>query len=119
MRHEDDNHVVPVLIFIALCLLAALVSAVGYSFFIGTVAYAQVPGGLTAPQINRLSGMGRLAHLFATGQLGNSAAKVAVVAPAGDNVLTPGGQAQPSIAVDSTGRHIVIGTNNAEKWDAS
>ena len=113
MRHEDDNHAVPVLIFIALCLLAALVSAVGYSFFIGTVAYAQVPGGLTAPQINRLSGMGRLAHLFATGQLGNSAAKVAVVAPAGDNVLTPGGQAQPSIAVDSTGRHIVIGTNNA------
>jgi len=112
MRHEDDNHAVSVLIFIAICLLAALVSAVGRPFFIGTVAYAQVPGGLTDPQIKRLSGMGRLAHLFATGQLGNSAAKVAVV-PAGDMVLTPGGQAQPSIAVDSTGRHIVIGTNNA------
>src|SRR2546422_616971 len=106
---------VSVLIFIAICLLTALISAVGHPFF-GKVAYAQAPGRLTDRQIQRLSGMGRLAHLFATGQLGNSAAKVAVVPP-GDNVLTPGGQAQPSIAVNSTGQHIVIGTNNAAGFE--
>src|ERR1051326_8570927 len=116
-------------LLISICLLAALIKAGGHPFFVDTVAYAQAPVGLPDRVLKRLSGMGSMAHLFATGQLGTTiagnaagvplVAKLAVRAADGftalhaaNDALTPGGQAQPSIAVDSTGQHIVIGTNN-------
>ena len=60
--------------------------------------------------------MGRLAHLAATGQFGHGPARVAtgVTGPAEDKDQGAGGHAQPSIAVDSSGQHIVIASNYAE-----
>jgi len=63
-----------------------------------------------------MSSMGRLAHLAATGQFGHGPARVAtgVTGPAEDKDQGAGGHAQPSIAVDSSGQHIVIASNYAE-----
>jgi uncharacterized repeat protein (TIGR01451 family) len=68
--------------------------------------------------INRMSSMGRLAHLWLVGRFSRG---VGPAAPGGVSAGVPedqdvgaGGHAQPSIAVDSTGQHIVIGSNDAE-----
>src|SRR5205807_7780613 len=91
-----------VLIFIAICMLAALISDAGRSSFMGMAAFAQGPGNsgttgdtLTDRDIERMSAMGQLAHLAGTGQLGSGMAKVAT-ADGGQNGVA-GGHAQPSI----------------------
>src|SRR5437588_12107884 len=109
-----------VLIFLAIYMLAAPRSDAG-RLFRGTAAFRQAPGSTGGTQdslkdrdIKKLSAMGRLAHLAATGQLnGRGAARIASTGDSGNDNLVAGGQAQPSIAVDSTGQHIVIGTNDA------
>src|SRR5436309_7873614 len=125
MRFVMETTIRPlaVLIFIAICTLAALISDAGRSSFMGMAVFAQAPGNsgttgdtLTDRDIERMSAMGQLAHLAATGQLGSGIAKVATTADGGQNGVA-GGHAQPSIAVDSTGQYIVIGTNNAAGFE--
>src|SRR5437016_9256556 len=86
----------------------------------GMPAVGQLPGlrgrfqdFLKDRDINRMSSMGRLAHLLLIRLLRGLA-----TGPSNgvleDSDVSAGGHAQPSIAVDSTGQHIVIGTNDAE-----
>src|SRR6266850_5340790 len=109
-----------VLIFLALYLLAVPRSDAGRLSLMGRAAgCAQAPannGGasdtLKDSVLGKMSAMGRIAHLVTTAQLRGVKTATAIAAP-GDDLLVPGGQAQPSIAVDSTGQHIVIGSNDA------
>jgi len=92
------------------------------------------PDGSNDLDVEKMSSMGHLAHLAATGRLDRSLAKaragtsgdasvvvdrpvvsqVAQDAPLveDDEISPAGGQSQPSVAVDSTGQHIVIGLND-------
>src|ERR1700693_1950820 len=122
-----------VLILLAICILAAPVSGAGHLSFMGAAAFGQAPGNsggtqgsLTERVIQRMSSMGLIAHLATTGRLdgsiattGNAIARnvTARNATSGNvttGALVAGGHAQPSIAVDSTGQHIVIGFNDAQ-----
>jgi hypothetical protein len=91
--------------------------------------------GSSGFDIEKMSSMGRLAHLAITGRLERALAKARAKVSGGKSILADqpfsrnletdnaadeagdddgpaGGQAQPSIAVDSTGQHIVIGLND-------
>ena len=109
-----------VLIFLAILMSAGPRSDAGRTSFGGTAAFGQTAGSgggtpttLKASDLEKLSSMGRLAHLAVTGQLSGGGARVANTGDSGNDTGVAGGQAQPSIAVDSTGQHIVIGANDA------
>ena len=70
-----------------------------------------LPGILKDLDPRKMSSLGRLAYLFLTGRLTRGLLNTPDIYP--DNDTVAGGQAQPSIAVDSTGQHIVIGANYA------
>ena len=126
-----------VLIFAAVCMLQAPMSHARRTPTRESLASQKGKRPATSDHFDaeRMSSMGHLAHLAATGRLDGSMAKARAGKPAGtsvvvdgaifdqvaadtppvndDNEIRPaGGQSQPSIAVDSTGRHIVIGLND-------
>jgi len=139
--HGDNDQTVRFLVFLFIAVLTASISQAGRSSVLATPrtgtggpsgqAGAGQPGGQQAGQqpgitgryqdalkdkdIRRMSSMGRLAHLLIIRRLNGG---VAANGPASgvpeDSDLAAGGHAQPSIAVDTTGQHIVIGTNDAE-----
>src|SRR5215472_3294057 len=116
---------VRVLIFLAICILTAPLSGSGRLTLMVARAFGQAPGTGGEPSdildglnIQKLSAMGRIAHLSVIGRLSG----VKIVGGDSpddnpDNDAVAGGHAQPSIAVDSTGQHIVIGSNDAEGFE--
>src|SRR2546428_12682519 len=102
-----------VLIFIAVCLLAAPISYAGHSSFMGAAVFGQGRGnkgetGDSSQDLHtkKMSHMGELAQRVTKHRLHLDDRQDDPGDPAG-------GQAETSIAVDTTGRHIVIGFNNA------
>jgi uncharacterized repeat protein (TIGR01451 family) len=114
-----------VLIFSAVCMFFAPVSQ-------GRQGALAEQGKRPALNIEKMSSMGHLAHLAATGKLDRAMAKARAGKATRKGVLAdaasfsalgvedegdeengpPGGQAQTSVAVDSTGQHVVIGFND-------
>jgi uncharacterized repeat protein (TIGR01451 family) len=113
-----------VLIFSAVCLFVAPLSH---------ARRGQVAETVKPVSVEKMSSMGHVAHLAATGRLDRAMAKARAARLSGKSVVADepllkrlasedpedeeeagpaGGQAQPSIAVDSTGRHVVIGHND-------
>ncbi|HEV3215164.1 MAG TPA: Ig-like domain repeat protein [Vicinamibacterales bacterium] len=85
---------------------------------------ARRPAGEEPGDDRRISGMGHVARLAATGRLRNAierarAAKLGVSANDDDGAGFPGGQAETSIAVDSTGQHIVVGNNDTRGFNSN
>jgi len=102
-----------VLIFIAVCLLAAPISYAGHSSFMGAAVFGQGRGnkgetGDSSQDLHtkKMSHMGELAQRVTKHRLHLDDRQDDPGDPAG-------GQTETSIAVDTTGRHIVIGFNNA------
>ena len=102
-----------VLIFIAVCLLAAPISYAGHSSFMGAAVFGQGRGnkgetGDSSQDLHtkKMSHMGELAQRVTKHRLHLDDRQDDPGDPAG-------GQAETSIAVDTTGRHIVIGFNDA------
>ena len=102
-----------VLIFIAVCLLAAPISYAGHSSFMGAAVFGQGRGnkgetGDSSQDLHtkKMSHMGELAQRVTKHRLHLDDRQDDPGDPAG-------GQAETSIALDTTGRHIVIGFNDA------